>query len=93
MGPCGGVPVARLDVYPNPTSDASAAMIRCQDLLAGSTVQTYSRLGQLVSQMAATETGARLVLPASLAPGLYHVVLRGAAGQTLSTQRLVVEGR
>ena len=93
VGQRSGVSASLLEVYPNPTADVSAVMVRCRDLPAGSTVQTYSQLGQLMSQMAATETAARLVLPASLAPGLYHVVLRGAAGQTLSTQRLVVEGR
>ena len=85
---------ARLEVYPNPTSDVRSVMIRLQDLPAGSTVQTYSPLGQLVSQMAVAEAGAtRLVLPATLAPGMYHVVLRGANGQTLATQRLAVAGR
>ena len=93
VGQRSGVSVSLLEVYPNPTADVSAVMVRCRDLPAGSTVQTYSQLGQLVSQMVAAETAARLVLPASLAPGLYHVVLRGAAGQLLSTQRLIVEGR
>ena len=93
VGQRNGVSASRLEVYPNPTADVSAVMVRFRDLPAGSTVQTYSQLGQLVSQMAATETAARLVLPASLAPGLYHVVLRGAAGQPLSTQRLVIKGR
>ena len=80
-------------MYPNPAADASAVTVRLANLPAGSTVQTYSHLGQLVSHMAPTETATRLVLPASLAPGLYHVVLRGAAGQVLATERLVVEGR
>lgn len=93
VGKPNGVAAAKLEVYPNPTSDVSAVMVRFQNMPAGSTVQTYSQLGQLVSQTALTETATRLVLPASLAPGLYHVVLRGATGETISTQRLVVEGR
>ncbi|OGX88639.1 hypothetical protein BEN48_08390 [Hymenobacter glacialis] len=85
---------SRLQVYPNPTSDVRSVMIRLQDLPAGSTVQTYSPLGRLVSRMPVTEAGAtRLVLPATLAPGMYYVVLRGASGQVLSTQRLAVESR
>ncbi|OGX81979.1 hypothetical protein BEN47_04995 [Hymenobacter lapidarius] len=88
------ISATRLEVYPNPASDVRSVMIRLQDLPAGSTVQTYSPLGQLVSQMPVTGAGAtRLVLPATLAPGMYHVVLRGANGQALSTQRLAVEGR
>ena len=58
----------------------------------GGTVQTYSEMGQLMSQQAITETTTRSSLPA-LTPGLYHVVLRDATGQQLATQRLVVGGR
>ncbi|MBF9238612.1 T9SS type A sorting domain-containing protein [Hymenobacter sp. BT683] len=83
----------QLSVYPNPATDAKAVMVQCTDLPAtGGTVQTYSQLGQLVSQQPVTEAAARLALPA-LAPGLYHVVLLDAAGQRVATQRLVVGAR
>lgn len=55
-------------------------------------MQVYSQMGQLVGQLPVADAARVLVLPA-LAPGLYHVVLRGAAGQQLAAQRLLVEGR
>ena len=64
--------------------------MRCLNLPTGGTVQTYSQLGQLMSQLLVTE--AAFALPA-LAPGLYHVVLRNAAGQRVASQRLVVGSR
>jgi hypothetical protein len=68
-------------------------MVRYASLpAAGSKVQTYSELGQLVSETPLNEVSSRLALP-NLAPGLYHVVLRDAAGQRLATQRLVVSGK
>ena len=83
----------QLEIYPNPAADAQTVMVRCPRLPAtGGTVLTYSQLGQLVSQLPVTEAAARLALPA-LAPGLYHVVLRDATGQTLATQRLILGGR
>jgi hypothetical protein len=82
-----------LELYPNPTADAQAVMVNyASQPSAGSTVQTYSEMGQLVSETPVTETAARLPLP-KLAPGLYHVVLRDAAGQRIATQRLVISGR
>jgi hypothetical protein len=84
---------APLQVYPNPTADAQAVTVTTISMpSAGSTVQTYSEMGQLVSQVPVTEATTRLSLP-SLAPGLYHVVLRNAAGQQLAAQRLVISGR
>ncbi|GAB3577226.1 T9SS type A sorting domain-containing protein [Hymenobacter daeguensis] len=81
-----------LELYPNPTADAQTVMVNyVSPPAAGSTVLTYSELGQLVSAVPAT-AATRLQLP-TLAPGLYHVVLRDAAGQRLATQRLVVSGR
>ena len=80
----------QLEVYPNPAPDAQAVWVHCPNLpAAGGTVRTYSELGQLVSQFPVVAGTARLALPA-LAPGLYQVVLRDAAGQKLATQRLVV---
>ena len=82
----------QLELYPNPAPDAQAVQLHILNLPAtGGTVQTYSELGQLVSQLPVTAGTDRLLLPA-LAPGLYHVVLRNAAGQKLTTQRLMVGG-
>jgi hypothetical protein len=82
-----------LEVYPNPTADAQTVMVHYASLpAAGSKVQTYSELGQLVSETSLNEVSSRLALP-KLAPGLYHVVLRDATGQRLATQRLVVSGK
>ena len=60
-------------------------------LAGGVLVQTYSPLGQLVGQVLVAEATTRLALPA-LAPGRYHVVLRGANGERLATRPLVVVG-
>ena len=82
-----------LALYPNPTLDAQAVTIHCLNLPSaeGTTVQVYSQMGQLVGQLPVAEGARGLVLPA-LAPGLYHVVLRDAAGRQLAAQRLLVEG-
>ena len=80
-------------LYPNPTLDARAVWVSCANLPAGATVQTYSDLGQLVSQLPVAAGPAPLLLP-PLAPGLYYAVLRDATGRKLATQRLAVgEGR
>lgn len=82
-----------LELYPNPTADAQAVLVNyASQPAAGSTVQTYSEMGQLVSEVPVAKATVRLPLP-QLSPGLYHVVLRDAAGQRLATQRLVVSGR
>ena len=84
---------AALEVYPNPAADAQVVMVHYPSLpAAGSTVQTYSETGQLVSQVPVSEATTRLALPA-LTPGLYHIVLRDATGKQLATQRLLVSGR
>jgi hypothetical protein len=84
---------AAMEVYPNPTTDAQAVIVHYSSpLAAGSTMQTYSELGQLVSQIPVSEATGGVALP-KLAPGLYHVVLRDAAGQPVARQRLVVSGR
>ncbi|MDO7844831.1 T9SS type A sorting domain-containing protein [Hymenobacter sp. M29] len=91
-----GQPLAaapQLQVYPNPAVDAQAVLVRCPNLPAtGGLVQAYSQLGQLVGQVSVSATGEAVQLP-TLKPGLYHVVLRDAAGQALATQRLVVGNR
>ncbi|GAB3873813.1 hypothetical protein GCM10028824_26020 [Hymenobacter segetis] len=87
------VAVPQLEAYPNPAPDAQAVQVRLINMPAGSSmVQTYSEMGQLVSQQPVGEATTGLALP-RLAPGLYHVVLRDAAGQRLATQRLVVGSR
>ncbi|MDO7854164.1 T9SS type A sorting domain-containing protein [Hymenobacter convexus] len=83
----------QLQVYPNPALDARAVLVRCPNLPAtGGLVQAYSQLGQLVGQVPVSATGEAVQMP-TLKPGLYHVVLRDAAGQALATQRLVVGNR
>jgi hypothetical protein len=68
-------------------------LVRCPNLPAtGGVLQAYSQLGQLVSQQPVAATGEALRMPA-LNPGLYHIVLRDAAGKTLATQRLVIGDR
>ncbi|WP_460616757.1 T9SS type A sorting domain-containing protein [Hymenobacter ruber] len=87
------VAVPQLEAYPNPASNAQAVQVRFINMPAdGGLVQTYSEMGQLVSQQPVGSATTGLALP-GLAPGLYHVVLRDAAGQRLATQRLVVSGR
>ena len=82
-----------VEVYPNPTADAQVVSVHILNLPAGGAmVQTYSQMGQLVSQVPVAEATTRMALPA-LAPGLYHVVLRSASSQRLATQSLVVSGR
>ncbi|GAB3851966.1 hypothetical protein GCM10028822_19170 [Hymenobacter terrigena] len=86
------IAVPQFEAYPNPAPDAQTVRVQGHNLPVGSVVQTYSEMGQLVSQQPVGEATTTLVLP-KLAPGLYHVVLRDAAGQRLATQRLVVSGR
>ena len=82
-----------VEVYPNPAADAQVVSVHILNLPAGGgMVQTYSQIGQLVSQLPVAQATTRLALPA-LAPGLYDVVLRSASGQRLATQPLVVAGR
>ncbi|HEX8504732.1 MAG TPA: T9SS type A sorting domain-containing protein [Hymenobacter sp.] len=83
----------QMEVYPNPAPDAQTVKVRCANLPAtGGVVETYSQLGQLVSRQSVTTAAAGLQLP-SLSSGLYHMVLRDAAGQQLATQRLVIGNR
>ena len=87
------VAVPQLEAYPNPAPDAQAVTVQfCEPAGRGGLVQTYSEMGQLVSQQPVGQATTGLVLP-RLAPGLYHVVLRDAAGQRLATQRLIISGR
>ena len=82
----------QFDLYPNPAATAQAVRFDISNLPAGGTIQTYSETGQLVSRTVLTEAGQRVVLPA-LPAGLYHVVLRDAAGQLVVSKRLAVSGQ
>ena len=87
------VAVPQLEAYPNPAPNAQAVQVHLVNMPAGGgLLQTYSEMGQLLGQQPVGAATTGLVLP-GLAPGLYHVVLRDAAGQRLATQRLVVSGR
>nr|WP_262905606.1 T9SS type A sorting domain-containing protein [Hymenobacter siberiensis] len=87
------VAVPQLETYPNPAPDAQAVKVHFVNMPAGGgLVQTYSEMGQLVSQQPVGQVTTGLELP-RLAPGLYHVVLRDAAGQRLATQRLIISGQ
>lgn len=88
-----GAAAPQLQVYPNPTADTRTVQVRFLNVpTTGGLVQTYSQMGQLMSQQTVAEATSQLTLP-TLAPGLYHMVLRADNGQKLATQRLVVEGR
>jgi hypothetical protein len=86
---------AGLTMYPNPVP-ASAPLVTLAtstDLSAGYSVELYSVMGQLLSRRVVGSEGATAaptVNTAGLATGIYHVVLRNAAGQQLGTQRLQV---
>jgi hypothetical protein len=86
---------AGLTLYPNP-APASAPLVTLAtgtDLSAGYSLELYSAMGQLLSRRVVGSEGATAsptVNTAGLAAGIYHVVLRNAAGQQLGTQRLQV---
>jgi len=62
-------------------------------LAAGYTISLYSGAGQLVnSRLVEGSANATTIGTVGLALGLYHVVLRDAAGHSVSGQRLVVAG-
>ncbi|WP_198172577.1 T9SS type A sorting domain-containing protein [Hymenobacter ginkgonis] len=90
--------LASFSIYPNP-APASASSITLSTstvLAAGSSINVYSGLGQLLSTRVinASDAEAALTVPTTgLATGLYHVVLRDAGGQPLSSQRLVIGAR
>jgi hypothetical protein len=90
----GPVPTG-LALYPNP-APASAPLVTlatATDLSAGYSVELYSVMGQLLGRRVVGSEGATAsptVNTAGLAAGIYHVVLRNAAGQQLGSQRLQV---
>jgi hypothetical protein len=86
---------AGLTLYPNPAL-ASAPLVTLAtgtDLSAGYSLELYTAMGQLLSRRVVSSEGATtspVLNTAGLAAGIYHVVLRNAAGQQLGTQRLQV---
>ena len=90
-----GLTKASFSIYPNPaTAGTQQVTINATaDLSAGYSVSVYSTMGQLLSTRVVSSEGAAapLTVPTTgLATGVYHVVLRDAMGQSLSTQRLQV---
>ena len=86
---------AGLTLYPNPAL-ASAPLVTLAtstDLSAGYSLELYTAIGQLLSRRIVGSEGATtspVLNTAGLAAGIYHIVLRNAAGQQLGTQRLQV---
>jgi hypothetical protein len=79
-------------LYPNPAPAGAVTLSFDGPVAAGTTVVIYSPVGQVLHRQpvsAAAEQPAT-VSTAGLPVGIYHVVLRDAAGQPLGTQRLVV---
>lgn len=90
-----GPAAASFTLYPNP-APAVAAVVTLGTggaLVAGYSVNLYSGLGQLlISKVLNAADAAAPTLPtAGLEAGLYHVVLRDAAGHAVSAQRLVIK--
>lgn len=82
---------AGVEVYPNPAATSAEVRVRIWGGEAAS-LTIYNTHGTLLQQIPVTESTLQLVdtlLPA----GLYHLVLIGAQGQRLCTQKLVVTGR
>jgi len=85
---------ASLQLAPNPaaTTDQVRVFVGATDAVAGQQVVIYDAQGQQVSSLTLTDHTA--LLPATgLSRGLYHVVLLNAAGQRVTSQRLVIAGR
>lgn len=79
-------------LYPNPAPAGAVTLSFDSPVAEGTTVVIYSPVGQVLRRQpvsAAAEQPAT-VSTAGLPVGIYHVVLRNAAGQPLGTQRLVV---
>ncbi len=90
-----GLTKAAFSLYPNPATGSTqqVTISATTGLSAGYSVSIYSTMGQLLSTRMVSGEGAAAPLTISttgLATGVYHVVLRDAAGQSLSTQRLQV---
>nr|WP_262905221.1 T9SS type A sorting domain-containing protein [Hymenobacter nitidus] len=82
-----------LELFPNPANGTRTVEVALATApAAGSKVQVYTMLGQLVRTVAATERTVQLST-ATLNAGLYHVVLLDGNGQRVASQKLVVAGR
>jgi len=86
---------AGLTLYPNPAlaSTPLVTLATSTDLSAGYSLELYTAMGQLLSRRVVGSEGAAaspVLNTAGLATGIYHVVLRNAAGQQLGAQRLQV---
>jgi len=79
----------QLQLYPNPATEA--VTLNYAGLTSAGKVEVYSEMGQLVRQQPMTEVETK-INTTNLASGLYHVVLRDAAGKQLASQRLMVAG-
>lgn len=87
---------ATFSLYPNPATAATRQVTLDGAVAVGYSVSLYSSMGQLLSTRVVSSEAATapLTVPTSgLAAGIYHVVLRDAAGQPLTTQRLQVAGQ
>jgi len=93
-----GATPAGFTLYPNPAPATAQAVTIASStaLAAGTSVSVYSSVGRLLSSqvLSSESTAAALAVPTgSLAPGIYQVVVRDAAGQRLAAQRLLVAGQ
>jgi hypothetical protein len=79
-------------LYPNPAPAGAVTLSLDAPVADGATVFIYSPVGQVLRRQAVRAAAEQpaTVSTAGLPTGIYHVVLRDAAGQALGTQRLVV---
>jgi len=79
-------------LYPNPAPAGAVTLSFDSPVAAGTTVVIYSPVGQVLRRqpVSASAEQPATVSTAGLPGGIYHVVLRDAAGQPLGTQRLVI---
>jgi hypothetical protein len=86
---------ASFTLYPNPATASTPRVNISATVAPGYSVNLYSNMGQLLSSRTVSSEGATAPLSVStsgLAAGIYHVVLRNAAGQPVGSQRLQVAG-
>jgi hypothetical protein len=79
-------------LYPNPAPAGAVTLSLDSPVAAGTTVVIYSPVGQVLRRQPVSTSAEQpaTVSTAGLPVGIYHVVLRDAAGQPMGTQRLVV---
>jgi hypothetical protein len=88
-----GPAAASFTLYPNPATTGTPVVNISAAVATGYSVNLYSSMGQLLSSRTISSEGTTAPLTVStsgLAAGVYHVVLRNAAGQPVGTQRLQV---